>query len=129
MAVNCQRCARLHAENERLQWRVDELEGLAAERAPLANLYGLSNSEQRILMGLIKRGSMTTEQLTRWLYPDPDKTPASNVISVLVWRMRKKMAEHGVRIEVIYGQGYKLTPDSIEQVRADMDRAKQRLAS
>lgn len=131
MSGQCQHCARLEAEIERWRWRIEELEGLASERAPLGNLYGLSDMEQRILTGLLKRGSMTTDQLCRWLHPSPDDAPAdtASVLRVMVYRMRQKFKPHGVEIQTIWGSGYRLTPESIERVRADMSRLQQGVAA
>jgi hypothetical protein len=85
-------------------------------------LFKLSPTEARALMQLMQHGQVSREALHAAM--SPDGIPVSQIkgIDVVVCKMRKKLAPHGIEIETRWGQGFWLadgTRDRIRKILAD----------
>ena len=115
-------------EMERLQDQVDSLtEEVAFLRRSLGMMtqapakWGLTNKENRLWGRLLLGGVVTHMALTDALYDLDRDGPDSNTVRVLVHRLRKRIAPHGLEIENHNGLGYSLPPETIERYRRDWE--------
>lgn len=114
----------LHAEVDRLQGRVEDLEAAMGMNFVTPLGWGLTGAEMRIFGVLLAREMATKDALMAALYRDLGKDEAQvKIVDVLVCKMRKKLVPLGIVIETIWGQGYRLTPAAKAQVQALMSPA------
>lgn len=82
----------------------------------------LTVKESRLLGALLERDIMTKDGLMSALYRDLGKDePELKIIDVFVCKIRRKLREagvEGIRIETVWGQGYRLPPADKEKLRA-----------
>jgi len=94
-------------------------QALVGEVTPF--IVGLS-PQQNLMFGLLLRRDLCSkQQLYDVLYasrPYADDMPDIKIIDVNVSHMRHKLDEIGIRIETIWGHGYRLTPEMKDKVRA-----------
>lgn len=105
----------MEAENERLQDRVWVLEDcLGASIVALAPIeWRLTLSEARIFGALYQRASCTKAQLLATnCEPGVEDEPEIKIVDVFVCKLRKKLKPYGIEIETLWGQGYRMTPES-----------------
>jgi two-component system cell cycle response regulator CtrA len=99
----------LKDEIETLREKVKQLEALLAPeyRPPLE--WCLTESEARVFAALLARDVATKEQIMHALYAERiDREPEMKILDVLVCKMRKKLAPHGINIVTVWGIGYSL---------------------
>lgn len=115
-----QRCDRLIAENEELREQVIQLRSAlmgAEERCPIR---GLAPIESRIFRLIAARKTGASRSMifdvVYLARPDTD-IPETNIISVHVGKIRKKLAGSGISIETVWGWGYRLSPESLDRLR------------
>lgn len=109
---------RLRDENETLREQVRQLReqlGLSAPadfQACCRLAFGMSKSEASILSVLIARPmapyELLLEALPRGFVPSDDRTMGN--VSVHVCRMRRRLAEHGIGINTVWGFGFSIDP-------------------
>jgi two-component system cell cycle response regulator CtrA len=116
--------ASLRARIEVLEGEIDNLQDkcnvLLSElgqtlNAPLC--LNLTGNEAGILGCLLMRPFALKTTLMAAIYSDrvtDDETPEIKIIDVFVCKLRKKLADYGVTVETIWGEGYKLTPEGKE---------------
>jgi two-component system cell cycle response regulator CtrA len=112
----------LEAENERLQFRVEELErclGMDDDSCRFPVEWLLTASESRLLGFLMTREMASKEAILLALYSlRADDAPDIKIVDVFVCKARKKLSRFGVQIETIWGQGYRLCRASKDHIRA-----------
>lgn len=95
--------------------RIEELEGLLGmklEPAPAAAVW-LTAMERRIV-GMLLRGGVLGENYIFSAIHGANSERSSNTIRVHIHRLRTKL---GVPIEILYGYGYYLTPESCAKIK------------
>lgn len=116
----------LRAENERLREELRYYETLpsADDWTPRFTL-GLTRTQGGVLRLLVQRGRVSSEQLLHHCYHgDPDRIPTDPQLpKVYICQLRKKLRPFGLEIETIWGDGYRMSPEHREAVRA-MERSK-----
>ena len=120
--------AALEAENDVLRERIAELErefGLASEEEVVPLIFGLTESESKIVSLLVKRGSATKEQLLTVVTRDVtgNLPPDIKIVDVYVCKIRKKLQPFGIKIETMWGRGYAMTPESRQSVTRYLNSA------
>ncbi len=111
----------LESELELAKERIRQLEeafGMTID-APL--MLRLTGSEARVLGVLLTRDMVHKPQIMAALYNErihDDEIPETKIVDVFVCKMRKKLKRFGVDVETVWGQGYKLSPDSRRLVLA-----------
>lgn len=113
----------LEAENERLQDRILVLEELLGIGIEWPLFLGLTPHEGKLLGALMKRELQSKESLLLALYghkPDGDM-PEIKIIDVFVCKARKKLARFGIRIDTVWGEGYRLPFGMREKIRATVN--------
>jgi hypothetical protein len=80
-------------------------------------LFKLSPTEGRALMQLMQHGQVSREALHDAMSPDGKAVAQIKGIDVVVCKTRKKLAPHGIVIETIWGQGFRLTEGTREKIR------------
>ena len=69
------------------------------------------------VLALAERLQLDDEQIMDALYGDDPEPPASNMPSVWIHKLRRKLETTGVDILVVWGRGYQLTPAARELLR------------
>jgi DNA-binding response OmpR family regulator len=67
--------------------------------------------ESRIFLVLIRRGQASREQLHDAVEANrgyPDETTQEKIVDVVVCKLRKKLAPHGLILSTVHGQGYEM---------------------
>lgn len=112
---------RLREENEFLLLRVQELEGMLVD-ADLPPSLGLSKMPAQVLSLLLARTIVSKEAIMAALYSvaveDP---PDDKIVSVFIFKLRRKLAPYGVTIHSKVGRGapgYWITNEDKAKVRA-----------
>lgn len=115
---------------EALRQQVAKLTGDVAERDETIRqlreqLYGdetalptwlpqLTKHEGKVLAALHSGRTLTKGQILSAVYVDSPEEPQEKIIDVFVCRLRRKLADTPILIETVWGQGYRLTPESVE---------------
>jgi len=106
---------------ERLQNRIRELEEILGVTTEFPPTLGLTLSEEALLDVLLKREIVTQATAFAVLYGSRaggEPSDPKNVVSVLIMRLRKKLAAHGVDIKTRNGAGYYMTVKAKDQLRS-----------
>lgn len=112
------------AEIERLQDRIEHLEGLMGMHLLPPLGWGLTSSEARVLGVLMSRPLATKEAVMAALYRDQAKDEAEiKIVDVFVCKIRKKLKPFGVVIETRWGEGYQMPAASKAVVAAALETA------
>lgn len=108
--------ADLSEARERIRQLEDLLVGKKTFHAPSA--LKLPPREEQILGMMMGRERMTREAIYTVLYGASHDQPGSNVISVYISRIRKKLEPFGVTIETSWRLGWSLSPLMKDRLRA-----------
>ena len=107
--------ARLREENEILQERVRQLEDALMPKVNPPDGCHLSPSELAIYRHLHLGRVASREQLNFLLYSHRRDEPESfHIVDVFVARLRRKLVSHGITIENVWGQGWKMVRHQVE---------------
>jgi len=104
---------------ERLQNRIYELEEILGAKTELPPILGLTLSEEALLDVLSKREIVTQATAFAALYGSragEQPSDPKNVLSVIIMRLRKKMAVHGIEIKTRAGTGYYMTAEAKDRL-------------
>ena len=113
---------RLRAENEELRERVRQLEEVIGFKAP-RRFLGLRPLDSKVLMLLTRLEIASVETVMAALYGNrPNEVPDSNLLSVVVHRLRRILAPHGIKIGTVWGVGYTMTRESKAIVAKMMEK-------
>jgi DNA-binding response OmpR family regulator len=110
---------------ERLQNRIHELEEILGVTTEFPPALGLTLSEEALLDVLFKREIVTQTTAFAVLYASRaggEPSDPKNVVSVLIMRLRKKLAAYGVDIKTRSGAGYYMTAEAKDQLRSIIER-------
>ena len=104
--------AALRAENESLKAEVAILRDEVAP-APVLRLRGveISPSEGQVLALLLRRSSVTRDQISIALWGDSAPACEKATIRVLIFRLRAKLASREVYIDHTRGEGYRISTE------------------
>lgn len=82
----------------------------------LNHLFGLSPAESRALVELL--GHQQVSRQAMHVAASADGTPVSriNVIDVIVYNMRRKLAPHDLKIVTVHGLGFKLVEGARDKI-------------
>jgi hypothetical protein len=83
----------------------------------LNHLFGLSPAESRGLVELL--GHQQVSRQAMHVAVSADGTPVSriNVIDVIIYNMRRKLAPHDLKIVAVHGLGFKLAEGARDRIR------------
>lgn len=119
MSLTADYVAAIIRENEQLRERVAELEAVLGVRFEAPVVMGLTGAESRLLGVLMKRDLVTKDAAMTALYVDrANDPPHDKIIDVFICKMRRKLDPYGVRIETLWGRGYRLPAKSREALVA-----------
>ena len=110
---------------EHLQNRIYELEEQLGATTEFPPILGLTLSEEALLGVLFKREIVTQTAAFAILYgsrADGGPSNPRNVVSVLIMRLRKKIAAHGIEIKTRNGAGYYMTTEAKNQLRSVIEQ-------
>lgn len=110
----------LRAENARLRDRVFALEDAIGMRGPTPRCLGLPPQEAAILAMLVRFGTVSRDRIMAALYGGRDDWPQEQIVGQLVFRLRHRLKLHSIDIRTVWGEGYVLTPQMQDRVRALM---------
>ncbi|ANM12075.1 winged helix-turn-helix domain-containing protein [Rhizobium sp. N324] len=104
---------------EFLEERIRQLEeALMPASIPVPVEYQLTANEARVYAHLASRDFGTRQSIMTALYSDRLEEPEMKIVDVFVCKMRRKLKPFGVRIETVWGQGYRLARPEISEVTA-----------
>ncbi|RUM06789.1 winged helix-turn-helix domain-containing protein [Rhizobium chutanense] len=102
-----------------LEERVRQLEEALMPASVMAPIeYQLTANEARVFSHLASRDFGTKQSIMMALYSDRAEEPEIKIVDVFVCKMRRKLKPFGVRIETIWGQGYRLARPGMAEVAA-----------
>lgn len=100
-------------ERYELEERVRQLEGVLKDDSWVPAGWGLTAIETTIINVLLKRSIATKEAIHAALYGDDDDGgPDEKIIDVHICKLRPKISPFGLSIDTVWGQGFRLPPDS-----------------
>lgn len=103
-----ERCAYLEEENRQFREMLR-----TPDSARFPKRWRLSLGEQRVLKSLISSvDGYRSHEALQFAGRAHDETSDTKIVHVLVASIRKKLAPHGVSIETVWGQGYKIDAKS-----------------
>ena len=111
---------------EHLQNRIYELEEQLGARTEFPPTLGLTLSEEALLGMLFKREIVTQAAAFAVLYGSNaggGPSDPRNVVSVLVMRLRKKLAAHKIEIKTRKAVGYYMPAEAKDRLRSIIERA------
>lgn len=101
----------LRAENDVLRERIACLEEQLVATKQLPMEWRLTVQEARVFGVLVNRELATKEAIMSGLYIDRGVDEAEQkIVDVFICKIRKKLKPFGVRIETVWGRGYRLGP-------------------
>ncbi|MBE7198377.1 MAG: helix-turn-helix domain-containing protein [Parafilimonas terrae] len=103
-------------ERDTLLEQVRQLEEALAPKAILPRTWRLTATEERLLRALRAVGPnvLHHERAMLALYGMLDEAPQQKILDVLICKIRRKLmeAQAQIRIETIWGRGWRLSPES-----------------
>lgn len=109
----CPSCQSLIAKNEELQEQVRQLTSLIKVETLYPEELGLTRSERAIVNALLRRQWCSHDQLYYATYGDRQDVdlPLPQIIAVFTVRIRRKFKPHGIAIETVWGEGYRMSQE------------------
>lgn len=123
LEILAEKCDLLLAENDALRERVIQLEQALTggyDRIPIA---GITATEAAVLATIAgNEAGVRKEAIFNALYAlrGAGEVPEIKIVDVYVCKLRKKLADRGLRIETVWGWGYRMPAESretLEQLR------------
>lgn len=74
----------------------------------------LTKHEAKVLVALRSGRTLSKGNIVSAVYVDSPEEPQEKIIDVYVCLIRQKLADTPIYVETVYGQGYRLTPESID---------------
>lgn len=112
------------SELQRLRDRVEQLEDLLGMGNTMAKqlsaTFGITQCQAKMLGVLLNRSMATKDAMYFALYgdrPEADQPLSESVIKKHFSRLRRRLAPAGVKIESIYGQGWRLPIEHKAKIR------------
>src|SRR4051794_4571000 len=113
---------RLHAQLEEAREQIRQLrETLRPSNGTRYRGLHLTASEEAVLQIIVAaQGVCSKERLFQGLYGSRCETsqPDPGIIDLHIFRLRRKLAPHGIQIDRVHGVGVFLRPESKERLRA-----------
>jgi hypothetical protein len=117
----------LALENTRLREKLDDATALVRDlsgddveiRFAMRRVFNLTSTQASFLACMFRRKRMTYGALYTAIYGmrHADDQPDISMMKALACAVRKKLASHGVTIELSWGIGYEMTANSIAKLR------------
>jgi len=106
--------AAVEAENDTLRARVAWLEAEIGLRIEVPLIFGLTESEGKIIAMLVSRDLVTKEGLLIAVTRDAtgNTVPEIKIVDVYICKARRKLKKFGVVIETVWGLGYRMPEES-----------------
>ena len=113
----------LHKEIADLREQVGDRDQRIAELVSMLSVpdielhrcWRLSPSEEQILRLLLSGGLKTRTGIMFFLYNEHE--PLDRVLDIFIFRLRQKLATHGIEIETVWGQGFRMSDTDIVRVK------------
>lgn len=104
---------------QRLRDRIEQLEEVIGDIQPV-RIRGLRPAAQRMLSMISARGYMSRESLYAVLYGDlaEDEQPEFKILDVTLAMARKFCGPYGIKVETVWGKGWKMSDESRRKYRA-----------
>ncbi len=102
-----------------LRERVAQLEKALTVGDEVWVKFGLSTSECRIFAALMKMPVLRRDSMQLLMANTKDEAVTANAEAVVIYRMRKKLRKHTIKIEIetVPGTGYMLSGEMKERAR------------
>lgn len=120
----------LREENDTLREQVRQLQEALAPTAILPRSWCLTKTEERLLRAIRAVGPnlLHHERAMLAIYGMWEDMPEQKILDVLVCKIRRKLmeAQAQIRIETVWGRGWRMTPESCTKfdVAIAADRAR-----
>lgn len=107
---NCKLREEIEERDETIRQLRAELSGPDELPGWLPHLTGRESDFLRVLAS--RDRLLTKEALYVAVYGSTDNGPDLKIVDVIICKLRRKLIDHGIIIETVWGQGYKLDRDS-----------------
>ena len=94
----------------------------ASRLVAIKQAFGLTLAQSRALMALLECKQVSRETMHAAVAPDGKPTSKPKIVDVVLGKVRAKLASHGIKIDTIYGFGFKLAAggrDKIDRLLAE----------
>jgi DNA-binding response OmpR family regulator len=82
-----------------------------------SQLLALTPAESRVFVRLLKHAFVSKEDLHAAMSSDGKPTTGVKIVDVVISRLRRKLAPHGVELNTVYGQGVRLADGTRDRIR------------
>ena len=102
-----------------LRERVAQLEKALAAGDEVWVKFGLSTAECRVFAAMMKMPVLRRDSMQLLMANTKDEAVTANAEAVVIFRMRKKLRKHTIKIEIetVPGTGYRLTDEMKDRAR------------
>ncbi|ACL61091.1 winged helix-turn-helix domain-containing protein [Methylobacterium nodulans] len=85
--------------------------------------WGLTATEERLLLALRRGTLMSRDALMTAVYQLAEDEPSEGVLDVMISKLRRKLARRaaGIHIETAWGRGWQLAPESARRLARILD--------
>lgn len=103
-----QEITRLREASEEQAETIRQLQAALTPAFTMPQAWALTEMQWRYFRTLLGRSLVSKDALMLALYSGQPDYPGLNVLDVLLCHVRRKLTRFGVRVETVWGQGYRL---------------------
>ena len=102
-------------QHERTDGHAD---GLAARKRDHPLEFGLTQKEGQLFSFLYRSNIVSKDAAMDVLYGDrPNDAPEMKIVDIFICKMRKKVEPFGIKIDTMWGRGYRMPPETKKLVK------------
>lgn len=110
--------AAIERENEELREKVRQLEKLCGFTLDAPLEFGLTQKEGQLFSFLYRSNIVSKDAAMDVLYGDrPNDAPEMKIVDIFICKMRKKVEPFGIKIDTMWGRGYRMPPETKKLVK------------
>ncbi len=112
---------------ERVRQLKSALEGCGGDLVLFKRVFKLRPQQAAVLAALLQREQVSHEALALCLpegWADPEERNSDQIVKLHIHNLRRKLKPHGIKIETIWGFGYRVSATDKAKVMCAVEAAK-----